>query len=130
MKSIININFFEMLNDYSGWNYSISQNSLDERGTESEYRKWPKYQPADRANHFQWLQRVTRGSKCRQRISKTELQVRNAVQVINKDGQRLTTKKVCDLLTLETSPTTVRRRLKCMGYRYRNLQKVFRLVFC
>ena len=56
------------------------------------------------------------GSKCRQRISKTELQVRNAVQVINKDGQRVTAKKVCDLLTLETSPTTVRRRLKCMGY--------------
>jgi len=54
-------------------------------------------------------------NKSRQRISKAELQIKQAVCIISKGGQCVNAKKVCDSLTLQTSHTTGRRRLQSMG---------------
>ena len=55
----------------------------------------------------------------KRRQAKADSFVKRAIRKICKEGTRVSTRKVSQLLPKKTSPSTVRRRLITMGYKYR-----------
>jgi len=51
---------------------------------------------------------------------KTHMSVKRAMKKISKQSRSVFTKKVCQLLPEKSLPSTIRRRLLRMGYKYRS----------